>query len=80
MGKKGCQFNVRGNGRGNKKFERESRDSSVIARENLTVDGSAEELSDSDENCTLTKISVNICLWEFGQNDPKRYIYFFALI
>jgi hypothetical protein len=72
MGKKGNQY-----GRsGNRKFERESRDSKTIALENappsIDNEDNGDDFSDSDELYTHPKISVNICLWEFGQNDPKR--------
>ena len=40
--------------------------------ENDGEDGEAEE--DEAEIISSTPISVRIFLWEFGQNDPKRYL------
>lgn len=30
--------------------------------------------SEDDESCEPVRLSARICLWEFGQNDPKRYL------
>ena len=30
---------------------------------------------DSNEEWEAVSIPVRICLWEFGQNDPKRYAF-----
>ncbi len=69
MGKKGA-FNkpARFNG---KVINREIRDHSTIAQENQCEYNV--ENDDGDEDISaVERLTVNICLWEFGQNDPKR--------
>ena len=33
-----------------------------------------------DEVSSRVPLSVRVCLWEFGQNDPNRYIIFILLM
>lgn len=76
MGKKGnhSYSNKRG-GHSDGRYQRENRTSQDIARDNQHI---KEEVNDGDcddsgEELVCDKsLSVNICLWEFGQNDPKR--------
>lgn len=37
-----------------------------------------DEGSSDEDNEVLEPVSIDvrICLWEFGQNDPKRFVYF----
>ena len=39
-----------------------------------------DESVDLDEVSSRVPLSVRVCLWEFGQNDPNRYIIFILLM
>ncbi len=75
-GKKSNQTRFTAGHGGKKKFEREIRDSSVIAKENRDEEDDDICEEEDDDGSAIGTISIGIYLWEFGQNDPKRFVMF----